>query len=90
MAPRKPKAPQPVVFQAIVSAPGEKDMPTPEAQIAFDQMYQGLSPDQRAGAKLVLDAITGTNPVLLSQGYRKIMRFWRAYRNVHPDAGVNL
>ncbi len=90
MAPRKAPAPKVVSFKVLDSAPGEKEMPAAEAQVAFDQMYQSLTPEQKAGAKIVLDAITGAVPVLLAQGYRKMMRFWRAYRALHPDAGVNL
>ena len=79
---RKPRAPK---FTPLPPDAARRMM-SPEAQVRFHAIFMGLTPEQRQGAGMVLNAVCG-DQALLGEGYRKFFGFWRIYG---PNASQDL
>ncbi len=85
-APRKPKEPafSPIAPEQVTKTKILSD----ENQVYFHTLFMGLTPEQKQGATMVLNAVAGAP--ILNEGYRKFFSFWRAYGpNAAQDLNIN-
>ena len=86
--PRKAPKTKVAPFVAIVPSAGEKDMLSASNQEVLHNLFQSFTPEGQAAITQWMNTIA-TSPVL-TDGYKKVFRFWRVWRSTHQPASMKL
>ncbi len=86
--PRKGPKAKVAPFVAIVAEPGDRDMLSAPNQEVLHNLFQSFTPEQQSAITQWMNTIA--NAPVLTDGYKKVFRFWRRWQTTHQQASVKL